>query len=158
VAEYHPATSAEDRIAIFNLPPGYFFASADLSQMWVFGLYEFLRTWRERAKKLMDFEDELKKLTTQAERDAYLAKITAEAKESAKHVDQLPVYYPDHVAKIVDSDFMRSVRGDLLQACLRARLRGHRVEASRLAVPRRPRRLLDKGQEPGGARGHTRGP
>jgi hypothetical protein len=48
--------------------------------------------------------------------------------------------------------------GDLLQARLRARLRGHRVEASRLAVPRRPRRLLDKGQEPGRARGHTRGP
>jgi hypothetical protein len=81
-----------------------------LSQMWVFGLYEFLRTWRERAKKLMDFEDELNKLATQTERDAYLAKIIAEAKESAKHVDQLPVYYPDHVAKIVDPDFMKSVR------------------------------------------------
>jgi hypothetical protein len=81
-----------------------------LSQMWVFGLYEILRTWRERAKKLMDFEDELKKFPTQAERDAYLAMIIVEAKESAKHVDQLPVYYPDHVAKIVDSDFMRSVR------------------------------------------------
>jgi hypothetical protein len=32
----------------------------------------------------------------------------------------------------------------------RRTLRGHRVEASRLAVPRRPRRLLDKGQEPRG--------
>jgi hypothetical protein len=81
-----------------------------LSQMWVFGLYEFLRTWRERARKLMDFEDELNKLTTQAERDAYLQTVIAEAKERAKHVDQLPVYYPDHVAKIVDAEFMRSVR------------------------------------------------
>jgi hypothetical protein len=81
-----------------------------LSQMWVFGLYEFLRTWRERAKRLMDFKDELKKLATQGERDAYLAQIVAEAKESARHVDQLPVYYPDHMAKIVDADFMKSVR------------------------------------------------
>jgi hypothetical protein len=81
-----------------------------LSQMWVFGLYEVLRTWRERAKKLMDFEEELKKFPTKGERDAYLAMVIAEAKESAKHVRQLPVYYPDHVAKIVDSDFMRSVR------------------------------------------------
>src|SRR5258708_30689789 len=27
-----------------------------LSQMWVFGLYEFLRTWRQRARALMQFE------------------------------------------------------------------------------------------------------
>jgi hypothetical protein len=81
-----------------------------LSQMWVFVVYEFLRTWRERAKKLMEFEDALKKLTSQEERDAYLTKIIGEAKERAKHVEQLPVYYPDHVAKIVDAEFMRSVR------------------------------------------------
>jgi hypothetical protein len=29
VAEYHPATSAEDRIAIFNLPPGCCLAPAE---------------------------------------------------------------------------------------------------------------------------------
>ena len=81
-----------------------------LSQMWVFGLYEFLRTWRERAKKLMDFEDELNKLTTREERNAYLTKIIGEAKERAKHVEELPVYYPDHVAKAVDPGFMKWVR------------------------------------------------
>jgi hypothetical protein len=46
---------------------------------------------------------------------------------------------------------------DRLPPGLRARLRGHRVEAPRLAVPLGTRRLLGKGQEPGGARGHARG-
>jgi hypothetical protein len=47
-----------------------------LGQMWVFGLYESLRTWRERAKKLIDFENELNKLTTREEPDSYLTKIS----------------------------------------------------------------------------------
>jgi bifunctional non-homologous end joining protein LigD len=38
-----------------------------------------------------------------------------------------------------------------------ARLRGHRIEAPRVAVPFRPGRLLDQGQESGGAGGEARG-
>ena len=45
---------------------------------------------------------------------------------------------------------------DRLPSGLRARLRGHRVEAPGVAVPFWPRRLLAEGQEPGGARGHTK--
>ena len=33
------------------------FVSA-LSQMWVFALYEFLRTWRQRAKAILDWANE----------------------------------------------------------------------------------------------------
>jgi hypothetical protein len=43
-----------------------------LSQMWVFGLYEFLRTWRQRARTLIPFGEKYDKFATQAERDAYL--------------------------------------------------------------------------------------
>jgi hypothetical protein len=81
-----------------------------LSQMWVFGVYEFLRTWRQRATELIGFEDTLNSLATQEERDAYLKKIIDEAKHRARLVESAPVYHPDHVAKVGDAAFMKSVR------------------------------------------------
>lgn len=47
------------------------FVSA-LSQLWVFGLYELLRTWRQRCKGLLDWQKELKE-SPDGERDALLA-------------------------------------------------------------------------------------
>ena len=38
------------------------FASA-LSQLWIFGLYELLRTWRQRAREVIRFAEELRALT-----------------------------------------------------------------------------------------------
>src|SRR5437764_12187007 len=55
-----------------------------LSQMWVFALYEFLRTWRERARFLMQHEDNYKKPATPEERGAYLKKIVEKAKNRAR--------------------------------------------------------------------------
>jgi hypothetical protein len=81
-----------------------------LSQMWVFGLYEFLRTWRQRARLLTQFVEKYNKLATPEERDAYLKEIIEKAKNKARLATRLPVYYPDHVAKIADSEFMKSVR------------------------------------------------
>jgi hypothetical protein len=81
-----------------------------LSQMWVFGVYEFLRTWRQRATELIGFEDTLNSLATQEERDAYLKKITDDAKRGARLAENAPVYYPNHVAKVGDAAFMKSVR------------------------------------------------
>jgi hypothetical protein len=81
-----------------------------LSQMWVFGLYEFLRTWRQRARLLMLFEQKYSELATQEERDAYLEVITLKAKNKARLATRFPVYYPDHVAKIADAEFIKSVR------------------------------------------------
>jgi hypothetical protein len=81
-----------------------------LSQMWVFGLYEFLRTWRQRARALMQFEEKYNKLAVQAEREAYLKDLTDKAKDKARLATRFPVYYPGHVAKIADPSFMKSVR------------------------------------------------
>jgi hypothetical protein len=41
---------AEDRFSIADLAP-----LSALSQMWVFALYEFLRTWMQRASKLIGY-------------------------------------------------------------------------------------------------------
>lgn len=81
-----------------------------LSQMWVFGLYEFLRTWRQRADLLMRYEENYNKLTTQPKRDAYVKEIVDKAKDKARLATQFPAHYPEHVAKIVDPAFMKSVR------------------------------------------------
>jgi hypothetical protein len=82
-----------------------------LSQMWVFALYEFLRTWRQRARALVGFEDELAKRTTDEQRAAYMKEITDKIKAKARLVKLAPVFYLDHVAKVGDKDFMAAIRG-----------------------------------------------
>jgi ATP-dependent DNA ligase len=52
---------------------------------------------------------------------------------------------------------LRWRRRDHLQARLRTRLRGHRFEAARVAVPRRSLRPLAQDKEPGGAGREARG-
>jgi len=81
-----------------------------LSQMWVFGVYEFLRTWRQRARFLKQFEDKYKQLSTPAERNAYLKDLDSKVRDKARLATRFPVYYSDHVAKIADPVFMKSVR------------------------------------------------
>jgi hypothetical protein len=78
--------------------------------MWVFGLYEFLRTWRQRARLLIQFEESYNKLAAEVERGAYLKDIVDKAKNKARLATRFPVYYPEHVAKIADFKFMKSVR------------------------------------------------
>ena len=57
---------------------------------------------------------------------------------------------PGH-AGIALQSALRGRRRDRLPAGLHARLRGHRLEAARLAISGRPGRSLAQGQEPGGA-------
>src|ERR1700730_3002045 len=44
-----------------------------VSQMWLFALYEFLRTWRQRAKRLLDLADQYAK-TKPKKQKAFLTK------------------------------------------------------------------------------------
>jgi hypothetical protein len=81
-----------------------------LSQMWVFGVYELMRTWRERARELLKFEETLKTFSTQEAREAYLTKIVDEAKERARHIEIGGADYPEHIAKVGDAVFMQSIK------------------------------------------------
>jgi hypothetical protein len=81
-----------------------------LSQMWVFALYEYLRTWRQRARTLIRFEDELAKRRTDEERAAYMNEITDGIKAKARLVKLAPVFYLDHVGKVGDKEFMNTIR------------------------------------------------
>jgi hypothetical protein len=81
-----------------------------LSQLWVFGLYEFLRTWRQRARTLITFADKLTTLATAEEREAYMKEITEGIKRKARYVKLAPVFYLNHVAKVGDNEFMTALR------------------------------------------------
>jgi hypothetical protein len=49
-------------VELEHTPPNTIFVSA-LSQLWVFGLYELLRTWRQRAREVLAFADKVVKET-----------------------------------------------------------------------------------------------
>jgi hypothetical protein len=63
------------------------FVSA-FSQLWLFGLYELLRTWRERASEILDFVDDTKDLPQQekegkqSEKRKQIASRTADEQEA----------------------------------------------------------------------------
>src|SRR6516162_4613433 len=71
-----------------------------MTQVWVFALYEFLRTWLQRASKLIGYGERSAALKTDEERAAYLKTIEVEAQEKAKHVKLAPVFYYEHVAQV----------------------------------------------------------
>jgi hypothetical protein len=80
-----------------------------ISQMWVFALYEFLRTWRERAKHLLKLAEEHQQVQPR-KRAKFLEKSVADAKGKEKHVRSAIVVRSEHVARIGDAPFMDGVR------------------------------------------------
>ena len=81
-----------------------------LNEALITALYEFLRTWLQRASKLIGYGERSAALKTDEERAAYLKTIEVEAQEKAKHVKLAPVFYYEHVAQVGDEKFIKSVR------------------------------------------------
>lgn len=80
-----------------------------VSQMWLFSLYEFLRTWRQRATQLLKLAEQYAK-TKPAKQKAFLEKTIADAKGKEKHVFSGASFYSHHVSKISDPDFVTSIK------------------------------------------------
>lgn len=80
-----------------------------VSQMWIFAVYEFLRTWRERAKHLIKLADEYE--TVQARKRAkFVADAVEIAKGKEKHVKIAMTFSAHYVAKLADATYMAPVR------------------------------------------------
>lgn len=79
-----------------------------LSQMWIFSLYEFLRTWRERADKLTQLSDDYRKLPPEL-----AIEFTAAASESLNTKRKMlrigPEMYAAHLERFTDKDFVDEV-------------------------------------------------
>jgi hypothetical protein len=66
------AYSREERIGELSMP------LSALSQMWIFSLYEFLRTWRRRAEQILEIADQY--VRTKPDKQAkYLANVIRDA-------------------------------------------------------------------------------
>jgi hypothetical protein len=80
-----------------------------VSQMWIFALYEFLRTWRERSTHLIKLADEYK--TVQPRKQAkFIADAVAVAKGKEKHVKIAMTFGSHTVGLIADDAFMERIR------------------------------------------------
>ncbi|MGB5086079.1 MAG: hypothetical protein WBO09_16100 [Methylocystis silviterrae] len=79
-----------------------------LSQMWVFSLYEFLRTWRQRARAIVRIHQAGYELSEE-KRDDYFKQQVESAKAKEGHVKFALALPSDFVAKASDEEFIRSV-------------------------------------------------
>lgn len=81
-----------------------------VSQMWLFALYEFLRTWRQRAKQVLQHADQYSR-TKLAKQAYFLEKVIADAKGKEKHIYSGPSFYSEHISRIADRSFVDEVKG-----------------------------------------------
>jgi len=80
-----------------------------VSQMWLFSLYEFWRTWRQRAKQPLDLADQYAKTKLAKQKD-FLTKTLADAKGREKHIHSGFSFHSEHIARIENPDFVASVK------------------------------------------------
>jgi hypothetical protein len=80
-----------------------------LSQMWVFSLYEFLRTWRQRADYLLKLHQEFNEIPG-PDRDAFAKRAAIKLEEKRKFVKIGPQMHAEHLDRFQDEEFVDSVR------------------------------------------------
>jgi hypothetical protein len=120
-----------------------------LSQMWVFSLYEFLRTWRRRAEQIMEIADQY--VRTKSDKKAkYLAKVISDAKGKEKHVRIALSFHAKHLSRVSDPAFVESVKR------YHAKIEGlfHAAEALRVTLAKHevPKSKMLMAEAPGYAR------
>ncbi len=107
------------------------------SQMWIYYLYEFLRTWRQRARELMEAVEEYERQETPEKKADVRARLYSTVKKRRKHVRVAPNFYGRHMEQIADSTFVASVRAyrDKTDLLFR-RVEGVRVTLAKHEIPK----------------------
>ena len=110
-------------------PPSTMFVSA-LGQLWLFGLYELLRTWRQRAQDILRWHKEFQALPPGAQS----ARIAAKKRDIEQKVAGFPgmsgLYWPAYEQAARDPLFIEALR----KAFDRTERLFHRIEAFRIAL------------------------
>jgi len=89
--------------------PDAFFVSA-LSQMWIFAVYELLRTWRQRCRKIIQFSEELGGLRESA-RDTHIAQKQQKLKDFYPYDDDMGDHHWWPFERVAnDEDFAKRVQ------------------------------------------------
>ena len=107
------------------------------SQMWIYYLYEFLRTWRQRAQELIEAAAEHESQKTPEERADVRARLDAALVKRRKHVRIAPNFYGRQMQQIIDPDFIARVRTyrDNTDLLFR-RIEGVRVTLAKHEIPK----------------------
>jgi hypothetical protein len=79
------------------------------SQMWVFSLYEFMRTWRSKAKHILKTAVEYQTVAPRKKKK-FLQQILDNAEGKHKFVRIAPNFYHEQLSKIDDPAFVASVQ------------------------------------------------
>jgi hypothetical protein len=89
--------------------PNALFASA-ISQMWIFAVYELLRTWRQRCRAVLQFAEHLRNLS-ESKREAYVAAKKAKLKNASPYPEDLKVtHWRTFERAANDHDFVSHVQ------------------------------------------------
>lgn len=80
-----------------------------LSQMWAFSLYEFLRTWRQRADFLLKWAADYETIPAD-ERDAFKAKAKAAIEGKRRMLRIGPEMYAGHLELFFDASYVEKVK------------------------------------------------
>lgn len=80
-----------------------------LSQMWIFSVYEFLRTWRQRAKEILETAEKVGAIEEEG-REAAISEIVDAAKEKERLVRLAPTWHSRHLESAADEKFVTAVK------------------------------------------------
>jgi len=81
-----------------------------LSQLWIFGVYELLRTWRQRWREVLRFSDELEKLSGPM-REAHIARNKAKLQAASPYSDDMTIPQWRSFERVAnDRDFLSGAR------------------------------------------------
>jgi hypothetical protein len=101
-----------------------------LSELWLFGIYELLRTWRQRGREVLRWHKEFRTVPT-SEQQARMAAKRREIEERAAVPESAGVFYwPAYEKAIVDPTFGETLRKTLH----RTERLFRRIEAFRIAL------------------------
>jgi|SRR3990167_3891350 len=111
------------------------FVSA-LSQLWIFGLYELLRTWRQRARRVVAFAEELQRLSVE-EREKRIAAEKASIENASGWNEWASIHWASFEKAARDPTYAESIRTavDRTERLFR-RIEALRVSLAKHEVPR----------------------
>src|SRR5258708_32728805 len=79
-----------------------------ISQMWMFSLYEFLRTWRQKAKHIMDTAAEYK--TVQPRKRQKVSGQRHQDRRGQTPLRQISTFYLHQLSRIPEDEFVAKIK------------------------------------------------
>lgn len=103
------AEALEEYFRTERTPTQILMVLSGLSQMWIFSLYEFLRTWRQKAKHIIATAKEYETVAPR-KKAKFLKTIIATAEGRHRFVRIAPTFYTHQLKQISNPEFVRRVQ------------------------------------------------